>query len=231
MYGFGIGFSPNNRLFSGGGGGNPLWNGLQAYYTADNTPNDALGTYNGTLVNGATYGTGIINQGFSLDGVNDYVDISTSFGQSFSAPTSAHTYSAWVYPTSVSGFNFIINNGTSTIGTSMLLNGNKISFFFNGGVNQTFSNVTVPINTWTLVTVVYNGSGNVSFYKNGVFDVSKVASWTESAGTSLTNIGSYVKANHFFDGIIDEIGAWNRALDSTELTELYNSGVGKQYPN
>jgi hypothetical protein len=37
---------------------NPLWDGLLAYYTADNTPNDALGNYDGTLVNGATYGTG-----------------------------------------------------------------------------------------------------------------------------------------------------------------------------
>ena len=30
--------------------GNPLWDGLQAYYTADNTPNDALGNFNGTLI-------------------------------------------------------------------------------------------------------------------------------------------------------------------------------------
>ena len=64
--------------------GNPLWDGLQAYYTADNTPNDALGTYNGTLVNGATYGTGIISNGFSLDGVNDYISISPVIGASLS---------------------------------------------------------------------------------------------------------------------------------------------------
>ena len=70
-----------------------LWNDLLAYYTADNTPNDALGNYNGTLVNGATYGTGIINQGVSLDGINDYVDMgnvldfdgSTPFSFNFSA--------------------------------------------------------------------------------------------------------------------------------------------------
>ena len=58
---------------------NPLWDGLQAYYTADNTSNDALGNYNGTLVNGTTYGTGIINNGFSFDGVNDYVDLGNNF--------------------------------------------------------------------------------------------------------------------------------------------------------
>lgn len=229
MYGYGNMISPTNRIFGGGGGSNPLWDGLQAYYTADNTPNDALGTYNGTLTNGATYATGKINNGFSFDGVNDYVNIATSFGQSFSAPASAHSYSAWIYPTSVTGYNFIINNGTGTIGTSMLLGGNRISFFFNGGVNLTASNVTISINTWTLVTVVYNGAGSVSFYKNGVFDVARTVSWTETAGTATTNIGSYVKANHFFDGIIDEVGAWNRALTSDEVTELYNAGSGLQY--
>ena len=228
MYGYG--FRPNNRLFSGGGGANPLWNGLVAYYTADNTPNDATGNgYNGTLTNGATYATGKINSGFSFDGVNDYVNIATSFGQSFSAPASAHSYSAWIYPTSVTGYNFIINNGTGTIGTSMLLNGNRISFFFRGGTNQNSSNVTIPINTWTLVTVVYNGAGSVSFYKNGVFDVAKTSSWAETAGTATTNIGSYVKANHFFDGIIDEVGAWNRALTSDEVIELYNGGSALQF--
>ena len=68
---FGYGFRNVNRsILAGGGGSNPLWNGLQAYYTADNTPNDALGNYNGTLTNDATYDTGIINQGFSLNGVN-----------------------------------------------------------------------------------------------------------------------------------------------------------------
>ena len=76
MYGYGFRNISRSILAGGGGASNPLWNGLQAYYTADNTPNDALGTYNGVLTNGATYGTGIINQGFSLDGVNDYVSVS-----------------------------------------------------------------------------------------------------------------------------------------------------------
>jgi hypothetical protein len=218
----------NGSLFNNN---STLWNGLLAYYKGDGTANDALGNYNGTLINGATYATGKIGQGFSLDGVNDYVNISTSFGKSFSAPASAHSYSAWIYPTSVTGYNFIINNGTGTIGTSMILSNNKIAFFFRGGTNVTGSNVTIPVNTWTLVTVVYNGAGSVSFYKNGVFDVARTISWTETAGTATTNIGSYVKAIHFFDGIIDEVGAWNRELTASEVGELYNSGAGKQYPN
>jgi len=33
-----------------------------------------------------------------------------------------------------------------------------------------------------------------------------------------------------FDGLIDEVGIWSRALNSTEVSELYNSGSGLAYP-
>ena len=66
-------FLINPYILQASGGAFP-YTGIQAYYTADNTANDATcNGYNGTLVNGATYGTGKINQGFALDGINDYV--------------------------------------------------------------------------------------------------------------------------------------------------------------
>jgi hypothetical protein len=30
---------------------------------------------------------------------------------------------------------------------------------------------------------------------------------------------------------IDSVSVWNKSLTATEVTELYNSGNGKQYPN
>ena len=32
------------------------------------------------------------------------------------------------------------------------------------------------------------------------------------------------------DGIIDEFGVWNSALDATDIATLYNSGSGRSYP-
>ena len=32
------------------------------------------------------------------------------------------------------------------------------------------------------------------------------------------------------NGIIDEVGFWNRELTSSEVTDLYNSGAGLAYP-
>ena len=215
------------------GGYNPLWNGLLAYYTADNTPNDALGTYNGTLVNGATYGTGIINQGFSLDGVNDYLSVSPTLGSSFSSPTSAHSYSAWVYKTT-SGQKFIIQNGNVGMGTCMIVEpGNYLGMTYKG-VTTIFSSTTgagfITLNTWNHCVMTYDGAGNVNLYKNGVNVGSGSVSWTDGTGASNTYIGTYNGISNYFTGLLDEIGIWNRVLTPSEVTELYNSGAGKQYP-
>ena len=46
------------------------------------------------------------------------------------------------------------------------------------------------------------------------------------------NLGRRPLGNsYYYNGILDEIGVWDRELTSTEVTELYNSGSGKQYPN
>ena len=230
MYGYGNMISPSNRLFRGSGT-STLWNGLQAYYTADNTPNDALGTYNGTLVNGATYGTGIINQGFSLDGVNDYVAISPVIGASLSAPNVAHSYSAWVYPTNLTDtYNFVFQNGDSSSGTSLVLNTNRIGFFYNGGQSYTAGTATLTLNAWNHIVTTIDTNGNLRFYLNGSFDVLRTGvSWSETPTYTYTQIGRASSGVHFFNGIIDEVGIWNRELTASEVTQLYNSGAGLQY--
>jgi hypothetical protein len=52
------------------------------------------------------------------------------------------------------------------------------------------------------------------------------------SGTDGNFIGNYnnYDSNWGFDGMIDEIGVWSRALTSGEVTQLYNSGAGLQYP-
>jgi hypothetical protein len=49
--------------------------GLVAWWRAQNNADDSIGTNNGTLRNGATFTAGKVGQGFSLDGVDDYVDV------------------------------------------------------------------------------------------------------------------------------------------------------------
>ena len=211
---------------------NPLWNNLVAYYTGDNTPNDAKGTYNGTLVNGATYSTGKINGGFSFDGVNDYVN----FPNDFFKPVSNFSANFWINT----------NNATTeqTIFTSVASNGYLgWRLFISGGV-VTFR--TFPINTqihglstsaskytasnWYMITVINDISNGMNIYVNDTLAASNTIKQAISWGsTTINRLGQNWNNSTVFNGKIDEMALWTKALSSTEVTELYNAGAGKQY--
>ena len=209
-----------------------LWNNLKAYYTGDNTPNDAKGTYNGTLVNGATYATGKINNGFSFDGINDYMSTSTTSTIDCSL---AHTFACWVKPAAVSSTKFFMSFGAGSNGSSIgFTNGGNFTFFVGSVNNLLNSNVALPINTWSHVSVTYKGSAygtnNVLFYVNG----SLVFTGTLAQPSYIwrLHLASAVGGgSQLYNGLLDECALWSRTLTATEVTELYNAGAGKQYPN
>ena len=215
-----------------------IWNTLTHYYTGDNTPNDAKGTANGTLTNGATYGTGKINNGLSFDGVNDYVTLpsnSTNLGTSF-------TVSAWIYRTSSTALQTIYSNIQNSPFDGFLfhISNDRLTVLIrNSGTASSISSVsTLAINTWYHVSVVVNSTNLCKGYVNN----SEVFSFNPSVNvnyptTTYPTIGAYKYGSTvgdvdlYFPGTIDELSLFNSALSTTQLTELYNSGNGKQYPN
>lgn len=210
-----------------------LWNSLVHYYTGDSTPNDSLGVYNGTLVNGATYATGKINNAFSFDGVNDYLSTSVTSSINYA---NAHTFSCWVRPSSVSGTQIFMGFNTASPNGSAIgfRNGGNLTFFkgfVDGEVNST---TNLAINTWYHIVGVYKGnsfgSNNVLLYVNGSLVhtgtlTQTSVSWKLFIGSNSGGSGGY------FNGLIDECAVWSKVLTATEITELYNAGAGKQYLN
>ena len=216
---------------------NPLWNSLVAYYTGDNTSNDTKGTANGTLVNGATYATGKINNGFSLDGINDYVNFGNNLDFSGLTPFS---FNFWVNPNAASGFQVLFCKWDATEKGYLIRksqDGNYLNFVVgSGGSNySSTSNNSIPIpsNVYTMVTVAYVPSQMLKIYINGVSDTLtnhyNAFSTSASNTANLTSGAWSTGASYFYGGKIDEVGVWNRAITATEVTELYNTGAGKQY--
>lgn len=85
-------------------------------------------------------------------------------------------------------------------------------------------------NTWHHLVLSRNGTTLKAY-----IDGSQVSSTTDStiiASNQSFKIGRLSPAGYssHFDGIIDEVGVWNRALTAGEVTSLYNSGSGLQYP-
>ena len=99
-------------------------------------------------------------------------------------------------------------------------------------------NWTPSLNTWYHVAVTFN-AGSVTFYVNGVQQGTTQSAVVSSLNQSDTNsffAGAYSTTGGtspnaaFFDGKMDEVGVWSRALSGAEISQLYNSGSGLSYP-
>jgi arabinan endo-1,5-alpha-L-arabinosidase len=76
-------------------------------------------------------------------------------------------------------------------------------------------------NTWYHICFKTEG-GNMSLYINGSL-IQTSQSTLASVGQFFIGSGSNI---NYFDGQIDAVGIWNRALSDAEVAELYNNGTG-----
>ena len=102
----------------------------------------------------------------------------------------------------------------------------KLSAGHYGVWNSVQDGEALTIGEWHFVTITYDpnvASGTMKLYKNGnqIDNATGIAVQDES---TITYIGRYSNGNNF-KGSIDEVGIWDEALTSAEITALYNSGM------
>jgi len=218
-----------------------LTNGLVGMWSfdgphmSDNTAIDISGQgNNGTLTNGPKRTIGRIGQALEFDGVDDYVD--APYSSDFDVTTEL-TITAWVKPASTPvGVDFIFhrrenNNQSPNWGNLYDLcyrDNNKFQFCSFNGTNRgcAVTDNTYSLNNWYFVAGVFNGS-NEYIYVNGVDDDSTpgtVSGSIPSSNYGITIGYELVGASNFFDGLIDEVRVYNRALSADEVKRLYNMG-------
>jgi hypothetical protein len=120
---------------------------------------------------------------------------------------------------------------------NIYFNVNKVVYQMKG-TNGSFYNQTsitsLTQGNWYNIIISYNNTTKkADMYINGVKDTSsQIMTFTTCNALDLNNGYDFGmrQTSVFLIGGIDEIAFFNRQLTSTEVTELYNAGVGKQYP-
>ena len=199
-------------------------------YAGDSSGNRNTGVFPGGTAN-PTWVDGKRGKALNFDGSNDYVAI-TNANSTLKLTSSDGTFSAWVKPNTISGFDGIIGNNFGS-GWWFILNAGKIAFWAATDAAVYDSNTVVPNGQWTHILVTYNNaSKTATFYKNGVFDGSQVTANTIGNGGTTFYIGNDGRdgAGYPFDGLIDEVRIYNRALTAAEIQALYKSGAAKFAP-
>jgi len=229
----------NPSASSGSSASNTYFNPVSMYYL-DGTSGDvidAVGNYDGTN-SGATRGvTGKIDNAFELEAVantnGDFVYNDSNLGIS----GFPYTFNAWIKtsssqvaePSIVSFSKSGTGNPFSTIG---FLSNTKIAITTRddgGTISRYTSSIDGNNGSWIMVTGVFTSSSHQELWVNG-----------ENIGNSTTSLGSvtldqfYIGANGndgdsdittsnwVFNGTIDEVGVWNKALSKDEIKAIYN---------
>jgi hypothetical protein len=219
-----------------------LLTNLYSVYNADGNTNDSFGTRNGTAQGGLTYTTGKIGQAFQFNATNAYVRIPKTDNE-FEF-TGDFSISCWFnQPTGGNIFNnYYSTSTTNRYGYNLYLQGGRVRFAtFKGNTGAvSASNIgqagrVIAANTWYHVVVTKKVGNVFKIYINNILQTITVIDGDLSltpvySPLTTINIGAEQATSGFFSGKIDALTTWTKELTTTEITELYNSGNGKQYP-
>ena len=207
--------------------------GLVAAYSFDQGSGtaapDASGTgNNGTLTNGPSWAAaGKYGGAISFDGVNDMVTIADSASLDL---TTGMTLQAWVRP-AVLGWPYRTVLLKETPGShvyALYLNETTRpqGTMFAGGFERIATGAAaLAANTWTHLATTYEGT-NLRLYVNGTLVTTTAASGAISTSTGALRIGANtIWPEEAFQGLIDEVRVYNRALTAAELTQDMNRSV------
>jgi len=214
-----------------------LTNGLLAYWKFDTDSWIDSGTNNSDLTgyNDVSTGTGIISDCVLIES-DQFLDNSLT---NFNVGTGDISIYLWINPASYGsgGYNdfagSIIDFRNDGGGKEWLLIFNNVGKLRIWQLPTSYeSAASIPLDEWTNIIISRSG-GTTSVYINGSLDGSfednknfQSQKFTIGGPVNNPNTSSFLH----YDGKLDEMGIWGRALAQSEITELYNNGDGLTYP-
>lgn len=200
------------------------WWGL-ADATDATTNGNTLSPFNLTPI---TDRFGNANSAYSFNGTSSYLT-RASFGHTFTQAGS-FSVSIWVKKTNNTASVAIMSGSTTSLNFIWLVQTDVTKAIFGTNKQQSawfWTNATTNyvLNQWEHYVGVYSGN-TMTFYRNGVLQGTTTNSHTSVSQAVLPLwIGRGVSGN-YFEGSLDDIGIWNRAITPNEVAILYQSALG-----
>jgi len=206
-------------------------NRLVAYWKFDEgsgtSATDSRGGNTGTLTSGPVWVSGKSGQALQFDGVDAHV----SYGPSatFNLPTT-RTVLAWVKIDST-GENTILDKGSQY--WMRISSSNTVRYSYWGatsGAWRTYTSTTsISPGVWQHVAVVEDHSWPMpKIYLNGTeVTISGNSTREANSGANDLYVGGYYGSSYNFNGTIDEVMIFNRALSAGEIRLLYENPSAK----
>ena len=194
--------------------------GTTAYDTSGND-ND------GTLKNGPQWIDGKYGKALSFDGSDDYVNCGNSSNLNFG--TNDFTIESWIKTNYIEKWQLIVSKSYNPGYELFVARDNgKLLFQIGDGSGWTnfLGNTVVADGNWHHVVAVADRDNNGILYVDGNFDNEK--SITSKSGSVDSEYNLHVgtrppSTGYAFNGIIDEVRIYNRALTPDEISDLYNN--------
>lgn len=211
--------------------------GLVGYWSFDegsgSVATDFSGRGNaGTFAGNATWAAGKRGKAASFDGSGDYV--SKTSPSSFNTGASARTIMGWIKPVDTTALKVpfvygICNAGNDSKAFGVYLDASEVLNFWGcGGAYDFSTGVTIRNGEWTHIAVTYDGT-NVRVYVNGTLAGSPTAR-TLGSSTAFWEVGGanlLDSGNYYFNGQIDDVRIYTRALAQSEIQRFMSSGTLK----
>lgn len=203
---------------------------IVSYWKLDDA-NDSVGSNNlsGTA---PSYTTGKIGNGGDFEsGNSEYLN-----SPAFSGGTS-WSFSCWLKPETNQTQNPISqDDGTTDRIFNLQLTTTDVVLYgwtSGGTLKQTAGGAHgMSTGTWYHWIGTWDSSGNMKLYKNGVLFQEVATTGNAKTTSEVLTLGrfNYGAGSQYYDGMIDEVGYWSRALTADEVSQIFNSGRGNAYP-
>jgi glucose/arabinose dehydrogenase len=209
--------------------------GLVAAYNFDEGNGGTLYDHSGSGNNGSLSGpvwtgTGKNGGALSFDGVNDWVTVGDANSLDLQA---GMTLEAWVNPTALgtTGSSWrCVAFKEQSLGMVYALYANNgsarpVGQVTVGGERNAAGTAQLALNTWTHLATTYDGA-NLKLYVNGTQVASTSVAGAIAVSTGALRLGGNAVWPEWFQGQLDDVRIYNRALAPAEIQSDLSTPVG-----